>query len=385
MSCPAAVAGAGHGREAHRRQLRPPGRCAAVDSARVHDDAERHHHEEREHPRPDERHQRLCLLRLSTMRTRARTRSSSVETSYSGDAGLLGRVAGSRASRVPARPRRSGGGTRDRWCRPTAARRSPRPRRRSSRRRAARARAGRRGGSRSPRGARSAGVIARSQPGSLMKSEIDEHQRASPGDAARRPRSGRLDRCCPLDSAAAAAARGRVAAPGVRPLRGGIVRSTALLYRMAPTRLPPRVSTRASVVATSISTVSFGRSVGPKPIDGERSSSSQAVSSRSSRNVRTWATSMRAVTFQSMWRTSSPGSYSRRSATSTPDAAEHRAVVALELPVESADHPPLQATQQSLRRLDGRWRHRRRLGGSRSGTSGTGIGGDHAGEDACRR
>ena len=30
-----------------------------------------------------------------------------------------------------------------------------------------------------------------------------------------------------------------------------------------------------------------------------------------------------------------------------PDAAEHRAVVALQLPVEAADHPPLQATQQA--------------------------------------
>ena len=49
-----------------------------------------------------------------------------------------------------------------------------------------------------------------------------------------------------------------------------------------------------------MSTASLGRSVGPNPIDGERSSSSQAVISRSSMYWRTYGVSMRAVTFQSM-------------------------------------------------------------------------------------
>ncbi len=60
------------------------------------------------------------------------------------------------------------------------------------------------------------------------------------------------------------------------------------------------------MVATSKPTCSLVRSVGPKVIDAERSTSSQAVSSRSSVNSRTNTESIRALTFQSMWRTSSP-------------------------------------------------------------------------------
>ena len=63
-----------------------------------------------------------------------------------------------------------------------------------------------------------------------------------------------------------------------------------------------------SVTASSASTRSFVRSAAPNAIDRERSSSSHAVSSRSSMNSRTNSSSMRAVTFQSMWRTSSPHS-----------------------------------------------------------------------------
>ena len=64
--------------------------------------------------------------------------------------------------RRPARG--SGGGTRGRSCRRTAAHRSRRPRRRSRRRRAARARAGRRGGSPPARGAGSAAAAAAPSP-----------------------------------------------------------------------------------------------------------------------------------------------------------------------------------------------------------------------------
>src|SRR4029079_18543777 len=88
----------------------------------------------------------------------------------------------------------------------------------------------------------------------------------------------------------------------------------------APTRLPWRVSTRARVVTTSTSTVRLSRSDStvPKSTDGLRSSRNQAVIARSSRNSRRYGVSIRAVTFQSMCRTSSPYSYSRRSAKSTP-------------------------------------------------------------------
>ena len=104
----------------------------------------------------------------------------------------------------------------------------------------------------------------------------------------------------------------------LRLLRGGSVSSSSLSNRIAPTWLPPRVRSRANVVASSHRTSSFGRSIGPKPIEGDRSSSSHAVSSRSSAYWRTNGVSIRAVTFQSMCRTSSPASYSRRSRKSIP-------------------------------------------------------------------
>ena len=83
-------------------------------------------------------------------------------------------------------------------------------------------------------------------------------------------------------------------------------------------------------------------------IDADRSSTSQAVRSRSSVYFRTNGSSSRAVTFQSMCRTSSSGVYWRRSAKSMPGAVPHRAVRALQPPVEAADDLPLQAPQQPV-------------------------------------
>jgi len=79
-------------------------------------------------------------------------------------------------------------------------------------------------------------------------------------------------------------------------------------------------SSRASVVTKSIRTVRLRRSAStvPKSTDGLRSSRNQAVISRSSLYSRTYGVSIRAVTFQSMYRTSSPGWYSRSAARSTP-------------------------------------------------------------------
>ena len=104
----------------------------------------------------------------------------------------------------------------------------------------------------------------------------------------------------------------------LRPLPGGIVSRTRPSKNSAPTRLPPRESSCATVAATSVSTRCLRRSIGPKSIEADVSSSSHAVTSRSSTYSRTWVMSVRAVTFQSMWRRSSPYWYSRRSATSTP-------------------------------------------------------------------
>ena len=69
-----------------------------------------------------------------------------------------------------------------------------------------------------------------------------------------------------------------------RPLPGGIVRWLVVSKRIAPTRLPRRVSRRARVVTKSISTVRLTRAESsvPKSTEGLRSSRNQAVRSRSS-------------------------------------------------------------------------------------------------------
>src|SRR3954452_14294073 len=69
-----------------------------------------------------------------------------------------------------------------------------------------------------------------------------------------------------------------------------------------------------------MNTVRFSRpsDAVPKSTEGLRSSRNQHVSSRSSWKSRTCVTSVRAVTFQSIARVSSPGWYSRRLARSIP-------------------------------------------------------------------
>ena len=106
-----------------------------------------------------------------------------------------------------------------------------------------------------------------------------------------------------------------------RPPEAGIVRSTWLANSTAPTRLPRRVSRRAIVAVKSTRTVRLSRpsSIVPKSTDGLRSSRNHAVTSRSSWYSRTCGIVVRAVTFQSMSRTSSPGSYSRSDARSSPE------------------------------------------------------------------
>ena len=88
------------GREERERDVAPPQRAAPAvvgtspsDASRaappaapaerhhVGEDEQRHDREQEQHPRRAERHQRLRRFRDSTMRTRAGTRSSSVETS----------------------------------------------------------------------------------------------------------------------------------------------------------------------------------------------------------------------------------------------------------------------------------------------------------------
>ena len=85
-----------------------------------------------------------------------------------------------------------------------------------------------------------------------------------------------------------------------------------------PSRLPRRAAKRPTTSAAPSATSALRRSAVPKCIDGEWSSRSQAVSCRSGTSSRTCGTSVRAVAFQSILRTSSPGSYGRMRSSSRP-------------------------------------------------------------------
>jgi hypothetical protein len=76
---------------------------------------------------------------------------------------------------------------------------------------------------------------------------------------------------------------------------------------ISPSRLPCRVPTCPTARATPSATSALRRSAVPKLIDGEVSRTSQLTSARSAIWSRTWMSPVRAVTFQSIRRTSSPG------------------------------------------------------------------------------
>ena len=70
---------------------------------------------------------------------------------------------------------------------------------------------------------------------------------------------------------------------------------------------------------TPSATSALRRSAVPKLMEAETSSTSHAVIARSPTWTRTCGSRKRAVTFQSMKRTSSPGWYGRMSASSVPE------------------------------------------------------------------
>ena len=106
-----------------------------------------------------------------------------------------------------------------------------------------------------------------------------------------------------------------VAAAGRRADHGGLPASPKA---MTPSRSERRATKRPMTRAAPSATSALRRSAVPKCIDAERSRSSQAVSWRSGTSSRTCGTPLRAVAFQSMRRTSSPGSYGRMRSSSRP-------------------------------------------------------------------
>ena len=123
----------------------------------------------------------------------------------------------------------------------------------------------------------------------------------------------------PSSGGSVAIARRRPSIPRLPPF-GGVTASRPAPNVTTPSRLPRRAAKRPTTSAAPSATSALRRSAVPKCIDGEWSSRSQAVSCRSGTSSRTCGTSVRAVAFQSIRRTSSPGSYGRMRSSSRPCA-----------------------------------------------------------------
>ena len=104
----------------------------------------------------------------------------------------------------------------------------------------------------------------------------------------------------------------------MRPGLGGSARGWASPKVTTPSRFPRRVPRWPTAIATPSATSALRRSAVPNCIETDVSSTSQVTSTRSARSTRTCGSLVRALTFQSMRRTSSPGTYGRTSASSEP-------------------------------------------------------------------
>ena len=145
-------------------------------------------------------------------------------------------------------------------------------------------------------------------------------------EAGRGPRGGhgpqrvgdRRRRRRPPRAARSASVRSRPSMP-LRPPAGGLTDGLARPPKaMTPSRSERRATKRPTTRAAPSATSALRRSAVPKCIEAERSRSSHAVSWRSGTSSRTCGTPLRAVAFQSMRRTSSPGSYGRMRSRSRP-------------------------------------------------------------------
>ena len=93
----------------------------------------------------------------------------------------------------------------------------------------------------------------------------------------------------------------------LRPLRGGTSDSTRSVKSRSPTLSLLVVAAKDMTAANSTANSRLNRFLVPKSPDPLTSTTSMAVSSRSSMKLFTYGSPVRAVTFQSMERTSSPG------------------------------------------------------------------------------
>ena len=104
----------------------------------------------------------------------------------------------------------------------------------------------------------------------------------------------------------------------LRPFLGGMNFSTLLLKKSAPTLSLLMEAEKESTAAISASSSRLDRPLVPKSREPLTSTSSITVSSRSSSKTLTYGARSRAVTFQSILRTSSPYWYSRTSLKAIP-------------------------------------------------------------------
>ena len=114
-----------------------------------------------------------------------------------------------------------------------------------------------------------------------------------------------------------------------------------------PSRLPRRVATWPTASATPSATSALRRSAVPNAIEADESNTSQVTSTRSASSTRTCGVPVRAVTFQSMRRTSSPGSYGPHLEQLAAEPGEGGAVVARQQAVD----PPADLEVERAQRL----------------------------------
>ena len=103
-----------------------------------------------------------------------------------------------------------------------------------------------------------------------------------------------------------------------RPFRGGTNSSTLSVKRSRPTLSLFVVAARDKTAASSTASSRLNLLLVPKSAERLTSTTSMTVNSRSSTYLLTWGSPVRAVTFQSIERTSSPGLYCRTSSNSIP-------------------------------------------------------------------
>ena len=121
----------------------------------------------------------------------------------------------------------------------------------------------------------------------------------------------------------------------------------------SPTRLPRTLAACPSASATPSATSALRRSAVPKPIEGVRSSTIQVTRTRSASCTRTCASLVRAVTFQSIRRTSSPGNVGPDLGQLAAPAEQVRAMVARKETVDATADRQLEGAQQRLRHRPG--------------------------------